>query len=183
MIKYLLEIKNRIFLLILTIITTFLISYVYKEILLFLITQPDRLINKNASYSIFYFIFTDVTEILFIYIKLIIFLNLQVFILFIIYHCFVFFSPAMFKSEYEFLRIFLKVSLTIWVFSVLISNFFLVPITWNFFFSFQELISSKLVNLHFEAKLIEYLEFYISIYYLCVIYFQVFTIFFFFLII
>ena len=180
MIKYLLEIKNRIFLLILTIIITFLISYVYKEILLFLITQPDSFINKNVSYSIFYFIFTDVTEILFVYIKLITFVNLQVFILFIIYHCFIFFSPAMFKAEYEFLCIFLKVSLTTWIFSVLISNFFLVPITWNFFFSFQELISSKLVNLHFEAKLIEYLEFYISIYYLCVIYFQVFTIFFFF---
>jgi len=181
MVKYLLEIKNRLILLLITILSTLLISYLYKETLLFLITQPERLVNKNISYSAFYFIFTDVTEILSIYIKLITFLGYQILLLSIIYHCFVFFSPAMFRSEYYFIFTLLKVSLITWFFSVFISNFLLVPITWDFFFSFQELISSKFINLHFEAKLIEYLDFYIFIYYLCAVYFQIFTILFFFL--
>jgi len=181
MIKYFLEIKNRIVLLLITILSTLLISYLYKETLLFLITQPERIMFKNSSYSAFYFIFTNVTEILSVYVQLVTFIGFQAFFLFIFYHCFVFFSPAMFKSEYYFLYTLFKVSITVWFFSAIAANFLLVPITWDFFFSFQELFSSKFVNLHFEAKLTEYLDFYILIYYLSIVYFQIFTILFFFL--
>jgi len=176
--KYLLEIKNRIFLLVITVLSTSFINYLYKEILLFLITQPERFTNNNVYYSNFYFIFTDVTEILTIYIKLITFLGYQLLLIFIIYHCFVFFTPAMFKSEYLFLFSFLKIIMIICFVSVTVFNFLLIPITWEFFYSFQELISSKFINLHFEAKLIEYLDFYVFTYYFCVIYFQIFFIFF-----
>lgn len=181
MIKYFLEIKNRTLLIITTIFAMILVSYLYKETLLFIIIQPERLVFKNNSYSAFYFIFTNVTEILSVYIQLITFLSFQFFLLFVIYHCFVFFSPAMFKSEYIFLFFILRTSFIVWFLSALISNFLIVPITWDFFFSFQELFSSKFVNLHFEAKLTEYLEFYVVIYYVCAVYFQAFTILFFFL--
>jgi len=181
MIKYFLEIKNRLLLLLITILSTLLISYLYKETLLFLITQPERIMFKNSSYSSFYFIFTNVTEILSVYVQLVTFLGFQMFLLFTFYHCFVFFSPAMFKSEYCFLYTLFKFSITVWFFSAIVANFLLVPITWDFFFSFQELFSSKFVNLHFEAKLTEYLDFYIFIYYLSIVYFQIFTILFFFL--
>ena len=179
MIKYFLEIKNRIFLLLITVFSTLFISYFYKETLLFLITQPERLIPKNSS--TFYFIFTNVTDVLSVYIQVVVFISFQAFLLFAFYHGFVFFSQAMFKSEYWFLLSFLKVSVTVWAVSAVISNFLLVPITWDFFFNFQELFSSKSVNLHFEAKLTEYLDFYIFIYYACAVYFQIFTIFFCFL--
>lgn len=180
MIKYFLEIKNRTLLLSITIIFSLLISYLYKETLLFLLVQPDRLTYKNGSSS-FYFIFTNVTEVLSVYLSLITFLSLQFFFIFFIYHCFIFLSPAMFKSEYYICFNLLRLGLVIWVISVLVSNFLLVPLSWDFFFSFQELFSAKIVNLHFEAKLTEYLDFYILIYYLCVMYFQIFTILFFFL--
>lgn len=178
MTKYFLEIKNRIFLLLLTVLSTLVISYLYKETLLFLITQPERLAYKNNS-SAFYFIFTNVTEILSAYIQLMTFFCFQAFLFFNIYHCFAFFSPAMFKSEYYFLFNFLKCSMLIWFCSTLVSHFLLAPITWDFFLSFQNLFSLKFLNLYFEAKLIEYLEFYLYIYYVCVVYFQVFTILFF----
>ena len=181
MIKYFLEIKNRIVLLLLTILSTLLISYFYKETLLFLITQPERIMFKNSSYSAFYFIFTNVTEILSVYVQLITFLSFQAFFLFIFYHCFVFFSPAMFKSEYYFLFTLFKVSVTVWFFSAIAANFLLMPINLEFFFQFSGIFSSKFVNLHFEAKLTEYLDFYIFIYYLSIVYFQIFTILFFFL--
>jgi sec-independent protein translocase protein TatC len=181
MIKYLFELKNRIILILITVVSMLLVSYLYKETLLFLITQPERLMNKNNFYSTFYFIFTNITEVLSVYITLVTFFSFQVFLLFTIYHCFVFFSPAMFKSEYYLVFSFFKISISVWFFSVLMSNFLLVPMTWDFFFSFQELFSSKFVNLHFEAKLTEYLDFYILIYYISVFYFQIFTILFFFL--
>lgn len=108
MMKYFSEIINRIILLLITILSTLFMSYLYKETLLFLITQPERLVFNNNSSSVFYFIFTNVTEILSVYVQLISFLGFQAFLFFTFYHCFVFFSPAMFKSEYCFLFTFLK---------------------------------------------------------------------------
>jgi sec-independent protein translocase protein TatC len=87
----------------------------------------------------------------------------------------------MFKIESYYLKVFLKYSLIIWIFSIFLTNFLLVPITWNFFLSFQNIISSRFIQLHFEAKLNEYLGFYIFVYYLCIFYCQIFTILFFFL--
>jgi Sec-independent protein secretion pathway component TatC len=58
-------------------------------------------------------------------------------------------------------------------------NYFIIPLTWSFFFSFQDIISNKFIPLHFEAKLNEYLNFYTSLYYVCVFYCQIFTVLFF----
>ena len=48
-----------------------------------------------------------------------------------------------------------------------ILNFFIIPTSWGFFLSFQ---NSYAVNLHFEAKLNEYLRFYLNLYYLILYY-------------
>lgn len=181
--KYFLEIRNRLVLLLLTWFSTLAISYFYKDVLLFLMLQPNRLLflATNFDYSTFYFIFTNVTEVFFVYIKLVTFISFQVFLCFLIYQFFVFFAPAIFKSEYNFLSFFFKTFLAVWFFSILITSFFLVPLSWNFFLSFQSLVSSKFAYLHFEAKLSEYLSFYILIYYIGVFYCQFFTVLFVFL--
>lgn len=180
MLKYFLEIKNRFFLLIFTCISTLFVCYLYKETLLFLLVKSNKFFNISSSTK-FYFIFTNVTEIFLVYIQLITFLSFQVFFVFFIHHSFTFLKLAMFRIESYYLKVFLKFSLIIWIFSIFLTNFFLVPISWNFFLSFQDIISSKFIKLHFEAKLNEYLTFYILIYYLCVFYCQIFTILFFFL--
>lgn len=181
MIKYFLEIKNRFFLLLLTWLSTFIVSYAYKETLLFLIVNPDKFINSNTNSPMFYFIFTNVTEIFTVYIELISFLTGQIIIFYIVYHCFIFLTPALFKKEYTLLYLLIKIIVFVWLFSIFISNNLVIPLTWSFFYSFHDLISAKFMTLHFEAKINEYLEFYILMYYLCVVYCQIFTIFFFFL--
>ena len=52
----------------------------------------------------------------------------------------------------------------------------LLPLTWFFFISFQSLPNNFLLTLHFEAKLFEYLDFYMAFYYSFVFYFQVFVV-------
>jgi sec-independent protein translocase protein TatC len=176
MFKYILEIKNRLFLLLFTCTSTLIICYLYKETLIFL------LVKSNTSFTnSFYFIFTNVTEVFSVCIQLVTFLSFQIFFIYVIYHIFTFLNLAMFKIESYYLKIFLKYSLISWIFSIFLTSFILVPITWNFFLSFQNIISSKFIQLHFEAKLNEYLNFYIFVYYLCVFYCQIFTILFFFL--
>ena len=113
MLKYLQEIKIRLFLLFLTWLFTVLISYAYKEVLLCVILQVTE--NYNSD---FYFIFTNVTEIFSVYIKLIKFLGNQILFLYFFYHLFGFFSPALFKTEYNFIDSVMKLILTVFLFWV-----------------------------------------------------------------
>lgn len=179
MLKYFLEIKNRMFLLFITWVSAIFICYLYKEILLFLIVQSNTSANSPYNLTFLYFIFTNVTEIFYVYLQLIFFLSFQIFIFYSIYHLFLFFSPAFFQVEYFFAVFVLKIISVAWLISMALSNCVLIPLTWDFFLSFQELTTNYAFNLHFEAKLNEYLDFYISLYYLCFFYFQIFVFFFF----
>lgn len=104
MFRYFLEIKNRLFLLFLTWFSIILTIYLNKETILFTIIQKNSLKTNNKQLEIFYFIFTNVTEIFSVYLKLITFLNLQTISIYFIYHCFIFIIPALFKSEYLYLK-------------------------------------------------------------------------------
>jgi sec-independent protein translocase protein TatC len=176
--KYLLEIKNRFFLLFLTYSSTIIVSYCYKDILLFTIVQPRNILNEK-KFTFFYFIFTDVTEIFYVYVKLIIFSSFQIIALFILYHFYLFISPALFKNEYQYLKSLIKMIVFFWFLSLIVANYLVIPFSWNFFLSFQELIIDKSFNIHFEARLSEYFNFYLSLYYVCGFYFQFFVLFFF----
>jgi len=177
MTKYFIEIKNRLILLFFTCFFSCFICYCYKETLLFLVIQPNSVINKSQFYTLFYFIFTDVTEVFYVYIKLIVFLNIQFFLIYLIYHTTIFFTPAFFKHEYKVIYFINLLSLTVWIISIFFSNFVIIPMTWNFFLNFQDISSRTYsLHLHFEAKLVEYLNFYINIYYSSYLYFQVFVI-------
>lgn len=94
--KYFLEVKNRVVLLLLTCISTLYISYIYKEIVLFFIVQPSLRIKTKKELAFFYFIFTNVTEVLTIYFELFQFLAIHIIFISAIYHCFIFLSPAFF---------------------------------------------------------------------------------------
>jgi len=179
--KYFLEVKNRLLLLFLTWLTTFVASYFYKETLLFLFVQPYALTDAVTSPTVFYFIFTGITEIFSVYIELVLFLSAQTVFFFSLYHLFLFLSPAMYYKEYSYSNLVLRTCLIVWCLSIILLTQIVIPLTWKFFLSFQYLTSSKSVNLYFEAKLNEYLTFYMSLYYLCVFYCQTFTVFFVFL--
>jgi sec-independent protein translocase protein TatC len=173
--KYFLEIKNRLLLLFITWLSTILVSYFYKETLLFIIIQPNTFTSVNEHLAFFYFIFTDVTEVLSVYLKLITFLSFQIFFICTVYHSFVFLSPAFFQLEYLYCKFGIKIMGLVWLISAVLSTYFLTPLTWNFFLSFQDLTVTRSFNLHFEAKLNEYLYFYIAFYYVCGFYCQFFA--------
>ena len=177
--QYLLEIKNRIILLLIAWLSTIWIIYIYKEILLFVIIQPYTCLKESISIS--YFIFTDVTEILSVYLNLILFLSCQVLYAYTMYHFFLFLSPALFYTEYLFCKVGIKGIAIMLMVSIILSTYLLIPITWHFFLSFQNISLKHSLNLHFEARLKEYLYFYVSYYFICIFYFQFFTFLLFFL--
>ena len=154
--QYYLEIKNRILLLILMWFFTIFVCYFYKELLLFLCITKINLLNN----VFFYFIFTDVKEVFSVYFKLIFFISQQIFIFYFVFHIMAFISLGLYKFEYNYLKRIYFIIIFFYIFLYFFINQILLPVTWNFFLSFQSLT----FNLYFEAKLNEYIDFYIYIY-------------------
>ena len=175
MIKYLFEIKNRVSLLVLLWLFVGVVCYYYKEILLFSLIKSFICLNSD----LFYFIFTNVTEVFFIYFTLISFISFQIACWYLIYNIFVFLSPALFSYEHQYLNFFFKLLTFFFFFSFVLSNYVLIPLTWHFFLSFKPISFAK--SVYFEAKLSEYLNFYLNVYSFCFVYFQIFLVLFFFL--
>lgn len=175
--KYFIELKNRFILFNFSMFSLMLVSYYYKEIILFLIIKPS--LNINNNFDLYYFIFTDVTEIFSVYLIAIIFVVIQISTFFLLYQMYSFLSFALYKKEFIFLKQLLKFFFIAWFFAFITASFFVIPISWDFFLNFQSLLSSKLILLYFEPKISEYLNFCVSIYSLTLFYFLIFAVLFF----
>jgi Sec-independent protein secretion pathway component TatC len=170
---YYLEIKNRIFLSLICWISVSIVCYFYKETLLFLFISFSNYGVLADSKP--YFIFTDVTEIFSVYAQLIFFISNQILFIKLSYHILMFLSLGLYKFEYTNLKFAFKVLLSSWAISIFLLNRILVPLSWNFFLSFQDQTHLKTISLFFEAKLNEYFNFYISLYYICLLNFVFFV--------
>jgi sec-independent protein translocase protein TatC len=154
---YLKEIKNRVILLFLSWISTFYICYLYKEILLFVFIKPS-LIKYNINNL--YFITTNITEIFSTYINLASFTSNQICLLFFCYHFLKFIKPGLYKFEKNIFQQVYIFFLIFWIFSLTSLYYLIFPYCWNFFLNFQENIYNNQLHLYFEAKLSEYLSFF-----------------------
>jgi len=158
---YFSEIKNRIILLILSWISTFYICYNYKEILLFLFIKPS--LNLTYKFNKIYFITTNITEIFNTYINLASFISNQVVFFYFLNHFILFIIPGLYKYEINSVKKVIFIYLIFLITSTLTFYFILLPVSWNFFFHFQKILSNNQLNLYFEAKLSEYLDFFMNL--------------------
>jgi sec-independent protein translocase protein TatC len=168
--RYYLEIKNRILLLLVAWVAIILVSYVFKEVLLSIVTTDYVRFTTETPY----FIFTDVVEVFSVYMLLVFFVGNQVLVLYVFYHLLVFTRPGLTKTEYSFFLFLYRIGGFLLFLAVIVFNKLLFPFSWNFFLSFKNFGMLKSLTLHFEAKLLEYLVFYTAFYYACVLYFQFF---------
>lgn len=176
MINYIIEIRNRIFLLFITWVSIIFIGFLYKEILLFLFIKP-ALYNDLIKYPIFdYFIYTNISEIFTTFFQIILFISNQIFFIYFFYHVLVFISPGLYYFEHWYLKITFVFGIFFSIFSIFILNTFLLPISFQFFLNFQNSFKNKIINFYLEAKLIEYFYFYMNMYYTCIFSFQFFTV-------
>jgi Sec-independent protein secretion pathway component TatC len=168
------EIKNRLSLICVSWICASLVTYFYKEIVLFSLVSYNNVTVLTESQP--YFIFTNITEIFSVYTRLVFFIANQILVINVMYHFLMFLSLGLYKREYINLNSFFKLFFVTWSISLVLLNKVILPATWSFFLSFQEQGNSKAIAFFFEAKLNEYLEYYISLYYLCLLNSQFFVI-------
>ena len=166
--KYYIELKNRTFLLFYTWLSVLITCYYYKETILFLLVNSSNYFNTLSTNS--YFIFTNVSEIFYVYLDLIFFITNQIVIIMFFYHILMFLALGLYNFEFNKLKTVFQVFLISWFFSIILLYKFLIPYTWTFFLSFQQTNNNiQLIDFFFEAKIIEYFNFFTNLYYICFI--------------
>ena len=168
MIKAFVEIKNRIILMIITVLSAFLTAYYYKTFLLILIIVSNMKLSNDV---LNYFIFTSITELFSIYLILCLSLTGQILYYIILYHIICFSSPGLYKIEYNNLKLVFVLVISLGTISLYFFYKILIPILSDFFLSFQN-YSLKTISFYFEAKIYDYLIFYKDLYSSCFFSFQ-----------
>lgn len=166
---YYLELKNRLFLVLLTWISVNIVCFAYKEILIFSVidtTDYTGFLKTNP-----YFVFSNVTDLLNSYIQLTFFVSNQICIIVFFYHLFIFLVPGLYFFEFKNFMFIIQISFFCWIFSVLLLNYVILPFSWSFFLSFNP--ENNVISFVFEANFKKYLSYYFKLYYLCVLNFQI----------
>lgn len=154
---YIKEIKCRFFFICLPWLIIAIISLIYKEILLYLIVKPC-LTSLNKNYM--YFVYTNLTEIISNYITISIYISTLSTFLLLIYHSFDFIKPGLYKKEIFLAKNYFIYSSFMFIISTALLYMYTIPLSWNFFLTFQNPILG--FNFFFEAKLNDYLEFFMN---------------------
>jgi Sec-independent protein secretion pathway component TatC len=178
--KYYLEIKNRLILLLFTWSFSLSVCYIYKETLLF------TLINSSDSFNALngkpYFIFTNVTEIFYVYLELSLFISNQIAILALFYQLLMFLSLGLYQFEFLKLKASFQIFIVSWFVSTILLYKYVIPFSWDFFLSFQQNSNGiQPISFFFEAKIVEYFNYFTNLYYICLLNCQLLAIFTFFL--
>ena len=175
---YFLELRSRLVLVILFWMLTFVSSYCCKETLLYIIIKPYINLYPDEFH---YFIATDITEIFSSYVFISLFVANQLSVFFILYHLLAFFCPALYVTEYRLVRNLVIYSFIFWVANILVLNKFILTRVFTFFIQFQESGVTQAYSLHFEARIIKYLELYKTVFMCSAFVFQMFLVIIFFL--
>jgi len=167
--KILNEIQNRVILITFSWIFTLFISYSNKKQILFLTFYSNNKIYLDKN---FYFITTDITDLLASYLTISYFLTNQLVLIYVLYNIAIFLAPGLYNFEYNKIKTKLKIILFIICFCFLFTNCSLLPTFWNFFSNY--IIANNNIPVYFEAKITEYIYLYIFLYYtsafLCISY-------------
>lgn len=163
--NYYKELQYRIFLIFLNAISVAIVCFYYKNILLYSIISFS---NNSKNSEAVCFIFTEVTEVFSVYIELVFFIVFQIIIITVLYHLLIFLSLGLYKTEHKKIKFVFKTFFFYWVFTIMLLNNVLVSLSWSFFSNFKEVnLDVPVLFLNFEAKISEYVTYYISFYYIC----------------
>lgn len=144
------ELKLRLGYVVVTFLVTFVTSYLYSDILMYIYVYPFILRFDEKK-----FIFTNLGEAFSSCLSISLNISLMVTFVFFVYSVMSFFKPGLYKKELHLLRIYSKLLIVSLFFSVCFVYFILLPGVINFFGHFE---SSRLFELTLEAKISDYLD-------------------------
>ena len=174
--NYISEIKNRIILIFFSWAVSFFVSYYYKEIILFLVTKPNLNILKN-----FYFITTNITDMLYIYFKLSYFISFQIICAIFMYQILLFLSPGLYYKEYNIIKTWSILTINNVIFINFVYMNYLFPFIWFFLVNYHQ-SHNTIIKIYLESNITNYIQFYCTNFFLSYCLTQIILLLFFFLI-
>ena len=156
-IHYLKEVKYRLIYCIISFFLSFLILFIFAKELLFIIVNPLLKINKENDF--YYFIFTDMADVLLIYIKIAFVLSIISIIPLILFQIWFFLVQGLYNYEKNFLLFLLLFSLIFFISIFLFLYIYLIPFIWSFFINFELTMNNSLFGIYYEAKINDYVNF------------------------
>jgi len=87
----------------------------------------------------------------------------------------------LYEFEYRSLKLGIILYFFLGIFGLFVLNKLILPFCWTFFLSFQNTITNQAIKVYFEAKITEYVNFYIILYSICNISCQFFLLIYFFI--
>lgn len=143
---FVVELKNRIFLILICSFLFINLLYFYKDVVFFLVLKNLIFQNKIINYLIY----SNIMELFSIYLILINYINTNFILFCLSFHCFIFISAALLQKEYLWLKNGLILFLQTYMF-ILWLDIKIFPFFINYFEKFQEPF------MHFELKTNEFI--------------------------
>lgn len=159
------EIRIRFFYVIFSFTCTFVVSYGFSDVLMYLYVSPflDKLNDKK-------FIFTNLSEAFTSCLFVSFYTAFVLTCILFVYTLFCFLKPGLYKKEIHILNFIFRLLISCFLISIILIYEFILPNIIGFFVTFE---SSRLFELTLEAKILDYLDLILSCVFYCCIFFQV----------
>ncbi len=130
--------------------------FFFSDLITNILTYPlfDALSDRDNKRMIF----TGLPEVFISYLKISLFSAFLFSFPFFITQLSLFISPALYKKEKNFFVPILFIIPVLFYVGVLFSYYFMIPIIWDFFISFENLNNSNLFKIELESKFNEYMK-------------------------
>jgi sec-independent protein translocase protein TatC len=159
-IYYLKELKFRLIYIFLSFLFNFIILFNFVKDLLFLIISPLLAINKNFTY----FIFTNMSDVLLVYLKIVFILSLILILPIIFLQVWFFLIEGLYIFEGYFLIFIYFIFLFLFYFINFLLYNYMIPFIWAFFINFELTSSNFLFGIYYEARITDYVNFMFNIF-------------------
>ena len=154
-IDHLRELRNRIILCFIFLIICFSVFFYYSDYIGKILTQPlFNLVDPTQNKRM---IFTSLPEVFVSNLKIALFASFLISFPFFVLQFVLFISPALYKKEKNFFLPILFLVPFLFFLGLLFSYFFLIPVIWSFFLSFENFLVDSF-SLELESRYSEYMK-------------------------
>lgn len=145
------ELRMRLIKIIFCFFIACLFSYLLSDYFLYFLLLPLNKIYPQAN-----IIYTDLSELFFVYLKISIYYGFIFTLPFLLYQIYKFISPGLLVKEKKIVLLIFIISPLLFILATALVYFVILPKAWGFFISFAE--KNHLTSLNLEAKISEYVN-------------------------
>jgi sec-independent protein translocase protein TatC len=151
------ELQKRLFLYIVTLFMMFSISYLYATDIYTFLVKPLAEAYNDTNHKLIY---TGLTEAFFTHMKIAFFSGFVLSFPMLAYQLYFFIAPGLYKEERFVILPYLFIAPILFTFGAALVYYYIMPIAWKFFLSFENYGSLPIV---LEARVSEYLSLVMSL--------------------